>query len=226
MRGKLIVMEGTDSSGKKTQVKILSDRLRAEGLKIETMSFPTYQNTKLGGLVSKYLNGEFGSKEQVGPEVGSMFFMMDRYQFRDKIRKALNSGINLITDRYTTSNIFQAAEAEGEERFRIWQWTKTVDSRMAQPDIVIFLNVPPEVSDRLFAHRTVKNPLIAKGGKDILERDKAYQERVRQLYHEIANKEGWIVIECCENNMLRKPEEIHEEIYRKLKERGVIQSDK
>lgn len=222
MHGKLIVFEGTDSSGKKTQLGLLEKRLRAEGKMIETMSFPTYQGTKLGELVSRYLAGEFGDKEEVGPEVGSMFFMMDRYQFKDRIRKALESGTTIITDRYTTSNIFQAAEAHGDERFRIWDWIKNVDSRMSRPDTVIFLNVDPRISEKLFAERAVKNPLIGKGGKDILEKDESYQEKVRQLFLEIAKREGWIVIDCCRNGMLRKPEDIHEEIFRKLKESGTI----
>jgi len=222
MRGKLIVLEGTDSSGKKTQVGLLEKRLKAEGKKFEAMCFPTYEKTKLGELVGRYLKGDFGTKEEVGPEIGSMFFMMDRYQFKDKIRKTLESGTTIIMDRYTTSNIFQAAEAEGEERFRLWEWIKTVDSRLPRPDIVIFLNVTPDISEKLFAQREVKNPLIGRGGQDILEKDKAYQEKVRKLYLEIARKEGWIVIECCKNDELRAPEEIHEEIFKKLKEKGAF----
>ncbi len=221
MRGKLIVLEGTDSSGKKTQVGLLEKRLRQDGKKIERMGFPAY-DTKFGELVGRYLAGEFGSKEEVGPEVGSMFFMMDRYQFKDKIRKTLESGTTIIMDRYTTSNIFQAAEAEGEERFRIWEWVKAVDSRLPKPDMVIFLNVTPDISEKLFAQREVKNPLIGKGGKDILEKDKAYQEKVRLLYLEIAKKEKWIVIDCVRDGQLRKPEDIHEEIFKKLKEKGAF----
>jgi thymidylate kinase len=77
--------------------------------------------------------------------------------------------------------------------------------------------VPAEVSEKLFAHREMKNPLIGKGAKDILEKDKAYQEKVRKLYLEIAKKENWIIIECCKNGVLRKPEDIHEEVFNKLK---------
>ena len=222
MRGKLIVFEGTDSSGKKTQVTLLEKRMRTEGKKIDVMSFPSYEKTKLGELVSRYLKGEFGTKEEVGPEIGSMFFMMDRYQFKNRIRKTLEEGTTIIMDRYTTSNIFQAAETEGDERFKIWEWIKSVDSRLPKPDTVIFLNVPAEVSEKLFAHREVKNPLIGKGAKDILEKDKAYQEKVRKLYLEIAKKENWIIIECCKNGMLRKPEDIHEEAFNKLKGKGAI----
>lgn len=222
MRGKLIVFEGLDSAGKKTQVDILAKRLKAEGKEIEVMTFPTYDKTKLGELVGRYLKGEFGTKEKVGPEIGSMFFMMDRYQFKDKIKKMRDEGKTIIFDRYTTANIFQAAEAEGEEQFRIWEWIKAVDSRLPKADIIVFLNVPAEVSEKLFAKREVKNILIEKGGKDILEADRAYQERVRQLYLEIAKREGWIIIECCEDGELRTREDIHEEIFKKLKAKGAF----
>ena len=222
MRGKLIVLEGTDASGKKTQVGLLERRLKEEGRKFEVMGFPTYEKTKFGDLVSRYLKGDFGTKEEVGPEIGAMFFMMDRYQFKDKLWKTLKDGTTIIMDRYTPSNIYQAAEAEGAERFRIWEWVKNADSRLPRPDVVVFLDVPPEISEKLFAERESKNPLIGKGGKDILEKDKAYQERVRLLYMEVAKKEGWIIIECTKNGKMRTPEEIHEEICWKLKQKGAF----
>jgi dTMP kinase len=221
MRGKLIVFEGTDSSGKKTQVGLLEKRLKEEGRKFEVMGFPTYEKTKLGEMVGRYLKGDFGTKEEVGPEIGSMFFMMDRYQFKDKLWKTLKDGTTIIMDRYTPSNIYQAAETEGAERFRIWEWVKNVDSRLPRPDTVVFLNVPPEVSEKLFAQREAKNPLIG-NAKDILEKDRAYQEKVRLLYLEVAKREGWIIIECTTNGQMRKPEEIHEEICWKLKEKGAF----
>lgn len=220
MRGKLIVVEGTDSSGKKTQVGLLEKRLKADGKKVEAMGFPAY-NTKLGGLVGRYLAGEFGSKEEVGPEVGSMFFMMDRYQFKDRIRKTLEAGTTILMDRYTTGNIHQAALAEGTEQLDFWEWIKKVDSRLPRADFMVFLNVPAEVSATLFEKRDVKNVLVGKE-KDILEKDREYQEKTRRLYLEIAKKEGWIIIECCKDGRLRPPEDIHEEILRKLKEKGAF----
>lgn len=222
MAGKLIVFEGLDSSGKKTQAELLEKRLKAEGKKIEAMHFPTYQTTKLGELVSRYLKGEFGSKEEIGPEIGSLFYAIDRYQFKDKIQKKLEEGVTVILDRYIASNIYQAAKAEGEERFVLWEWIKGVESRLPQPDIVIFLDVPPEVTTKLFAKRDIKNILIEKGGKDIHEADMAYQEKVRKLYLEVAKREGWIVIECCKDGELRTREDIHEEIFKKLKEKGAF----
>jgi len=225
MHGKLIVFEGTDSSGKGTQTRLLVTKLKANGKAVETMFFPTHQTTKFGNIISMYLKGEFGTKEEIIPEIGSLLYSIDRYQFKQKIKSWLEEGKIVILDRYTSSNIFQAAKAEGNERFAVWEWSKLVESRLPASDAVVFLNVPPRISETLFAGREVKNKLVGTG-EDIHEMDKVYQEKVRQLYLEIARRENWIVIECCRNNELRKPEDIHEEIHRKLRERNVIQSDK
>ncbi len=218
MKGKFIVIEGSDSSGKKTQANLLFEKLKNTGKDVELISFPTYQETKLGVFVSKYLKGEFGSKEEINPEIGSMFFTIDRYQFKDELRKKIEQGKIIVADRYTTSNIFQAAKAEGEERFEIWKWIKNMESRIPQPDFIIYLNLPPEISAELFEERDVKNKLLKKGEKDIHEKDIEYQEKVRQLCLEIAKKEdNWIIIDCIKDGKFRSREDIHEEIFEKIK---------
>jgi dTMP kinase len=224
VKGKFIVFEGTDSSGKKTQTNLLADRMKKEGMRVEKVHFPTYQDSPLGVIVSKYLRGDFGSKEQVTPEIGSIFYSLDRYQFKDDLRQKLESGTNIIADRYTASNIFQAAKLDGENRFKIWEWIKALDSRLPQPNETIILNVPAEISKNLFSKRERKNDMV--GERDIHEEDTTYQEKVRQTYLDIAKREGWIIIDCfMEKNgvkSLMPPKEIHNEVYRKLRERNVF----
>lgn len=218
MIGKFIVIEGTDSSGKKTQSILLLERLKKMGKDAELISFPTYQGTKLGVFVSKYLKGEFGSKEEINPEIGSMFYAIDRYQFKDELKKKLERGKIIIADRYTTSNIYQAAKVEGEDRFKLWEWVKKMESRIPQPDIIVYLNVPPKFSANLFEERDIKNKLLGKGEKDIHEKDIRYLEKVRQLYLEIAKREkNWIIIECIKDEKFRSREDISNEIFDKLK---------
>ncbi|MEM5814724.1 MAG: thymidylate kinase, partial [Candidatus Aenigmatarchaeota archaeon] len=199
---------------------LLEKRLKAAGKAVEAISFPAY-STKFGGLVGRYLAGEFGTKEEVGPEIASLLYSMDRYQFKNQIKKWLESGKTVISDRYSSSNVYQAAKLDGAEQFRLWEWAKALDSRLPKADFTIFLNVPPEVSENLFAGREAKSALVGKA-LDIHERDKAYQEKVRQLYLEIAKKEGWIVVDCMKGGALRKPEDIHEEIFKKLKKKGAF----
>ena len=226
MRGKFIIFEGGDSCGKKTQTSLLSEKLKKEGKKVEIIHFPTYQKTSLGIFVAKYLKGDFGSKESITPEIGSLFYSLDRYQFQKEIEDKLKSGINVIADRYTASNIFQAAKLEGDDRFKIWEWIKAVDSRIPQPDVTIILHVPSKISKGLTTRKEQKNDLMKKGDIDIHESDLEYQEKVRKTYLDIAKREGWIVIDCSAEingeSIFLSPEEIHNEIYEKLKDRNII----
>jgi dTMP kinase len=222
MSGRFILFEGTDSCGKKTQATLLAEKLKKEGKKVEMIHFPTYQQTPLGILVAKYLKGDFGSKEEVTPEIGSLFYSLDRYQFQKELEEKLKSGITVIADRYTASNIFQAAKLEGDDRFEIWEWIKAIDSRIPQPDATIVLNVPVKISKDLFSKREKKNELI-EGEKDIHEADLDYQEKVRKTYLEIAKREGWLIVNCCrQDGEFIPPEEIHNEIYEKLKEIKIL----
>jgi len=223
MRGKFILFEGGDSCGKKTQTALLAERLKKEGKKIEIVHFPTYQKTPLGIFVAKYLKGDFGSKESITPEIGSLFYSLDRYQFQKELEEKLRSGINIISDRYTASNIFQAAKLEGDERFKIWEWIKAIDSRIPQPDATIILNVPAKISKELTMKKEQKNDLMKKGEVDIHEADLEYQEKVRKTYLEIAQREEWLIVNCCrQDGEFIPPEEIHNEIYNKLKEIKIL----
>ncbi len=223
MRGKFILFEGTDSCGKKTQATLLAEKLRKEGKKVEMIHFPSYQTTPLGIFVAKYLKGDFGSKESITPEIGSLFYSLDRYQFQKELEEKLKAGITIISDRYTASNIFQAAKLEGDERFEIWEWIKALDSRIPQPDITIVLNVPAKISKELTIKKEQKNDLMKKGEIDIHEADLEYQEKVRKTYLEIAEREGWLIMNCCrQSGEFIAPEEIHSEIYKKLKEANVL----
>ena len=219
MRGKFIVFEGTDSSGKKTQTNILAERLRKEGKKVEVIHFPTYQETPFGIFVAKYLKGDFGSKEEMTPEICSLFYSLDRYQLQEELEKKLESGTYIISDRYTASNIFQAAKLDGKKRFELWEWIKCLDKRLPQPDITIILNVPAGISKKLFSKREIKNELM-KNDKDIHEEDTEYQEKVRKTYLEIAEKEGWIIINCFKSvggkQELLTPEKIHEMVNKNI----------
>jgi dTMP kinase len=221
MRGKFIVFEGIDSSGKKTQTNLLAEKLRKKGEKVEVLHFPTYQKTPLGVFVAKYLKGDFGSKEDMTPEICSLFYSMDRYQFQKEIKEKMNKGISIISDRFTASNIFQAAKLEGAKRFEIWEWIKDIDRRMPQPNVTIILDVPSKVSRKLFSNREKKNEII-ENEKDIHEEDQNYQETVRRTYLDIADKEGWIVIECCKDGRFLSAEEIHDDIYARLKDRNIV----
>ncbi len=102
--GKFIVIEGLDGSGKSTQSKLLTQYLRKEGYKVEKIDFPQH-GEKSAGLVDEYLNGKYGSSEEVGPYRASVFYACDRYDASFKIRKWLKEGKIVVSDRYVASNV-------------------------------------------------------------------------------------------------------------------------
>lgn len=214
-----IVLEGIDASGKNTQIQLLYKRLKREGYKSEVLDFPTY-DSPVGKVIAAHLRGDLKLKYSVTPELASIMYAADRYQYKDKLFNDLKKGKILIANRYMQSNVgFQGAHFSGEARNTFINWLDEVESRLPQADIVIFLDVPAEIARRLRGRRP-KKKYLRPGQKDINEGSLEYQKKVRETYLETAKKDGWIVIECCcENgkNKLKDPRVIHEEIWSKIK---------
>ncbi|NYZ80174.1 dTMP kinase [Candidatus Micrarchaeota archaeon] len=215
-----IVIEGTDSSGKKTQTELLINRLKNAGKDVEKVDFPAYE-TPFGEMVARYLRGEFGSLKTVAPEVANLLYTIDRYQFRDKMVEKLKKGKILVANRYLESNIaFQGAKFEGDEKRRFIQWIKECESRLPQSDVVVFLDMPIDAAASLMDKREKKDYLKGKG-KDIHEEDKKYQERVRETYLEEGRANGWVIVNCAEKKSnvwrVKSIEDIHAEIWERTK---------
>lgn len=215
----LIVLEGIDASGKKTQIELFYKKLRKEGYKPELLDFPVY-DTSYGEMIARFLRGELGPRNKLPPELVSLLYAADRYQFKDKLFKKVKEGKILIANRYLQSSIgFQGAKFRGEARNTFIKWLEEVESRLPQADIVIFLDMPPEVARKLRGKRIDKKYLTERTKKiRLTDEDIRYQKRVRETYLQVAKKEGWIVIECChDDGKLKTPEEIHEEVWNKIK---------
>jgi dTMP kinase len=212
-----IVFEGLDSSGKKTQVEILKHRLENQDLEVEYFDFPAYA-TPLGQLVGAYLRGDYGPKEQIPAESASLLFATDRYQFKARLQELIKAGRVVISNRYTQSNLgFQAANFSGRERDRMIRWIEAVESRLPQPDLVIFLDVPVSAAASLLEGRAKTGGRAA----DIHERDRRYQEKVRKNYLSLARRGRWLVIRCARRTAagweVLPPEEISEKIWARVK---------
>src|SRR3989344_2493977 len=102
-KGKLIVIDGTDGSGKKTQTQLLLERLQNAGYPALSVSFPQY-GKKSAGLVEEYLGGRYGQPDEISPYAASLFYALDRFDLSAEIRAALDAGKIVITDRYVTAN--------------------------------------------------------------------------------------------------------------------------
>ncbi|MBI4015783.1 MAG: thymidylate kinase [Candidatus Aenigmarchaeota archaeon] len=218
MGARFIVFEGLDSAGKKTQIKLFLERLKKP---VELLDFPAY-STRFGAVVGAYLRGEFGKKEEVGAELSALLYSLDRYQFKERMWDAIAQGKILVSNRFTHSNLFQAAKLPEGEWIKFLEWIEMIDSRMPKPDVVVFLDMPPEVGQKL-GHKTegkeggLEGRDYLKGKQfDIHEEDREFQAKVRRAYLKAAEKEGWIVVFCAENGTPRKPEDIAADIWKRL----------
>lgn len=220
-KGKLITIEAGDGSGKATQTKALYDRLLAEGYQVLKVEYPDYQSES-SALVRMYLGGEFGQQaENVSAYGASAFFAVDRYaSYLLKWRQAYESGWIILADRYTTSNMVHQAvklknSAEREE-FLTWLWDFEFGRlQLPVPDRVIYLDMPPEISDRLINSRAAKD---SSRQKDIHEKDTSYLHHCHRAYNEVAEKYGWVKISCAQQGNLRTVQDIHEDVYQAVKE--------
>ena len=216
MKGKLIIIEGSDGSGKATQTKKLYDRLEQNNYNIKKVEFPNY-NSESSALVKMYLRGDFGKHaEDVDPYVCSTFFAVDRYaSFKTEWEEFYNDGGIIICDRYTTSNmIHQASKMEVEERDKYLEWLNDLEFnlyKIPKPDCVIFLDVPVEMSQKLMKDRN--NKITGESEKDIHESDFDYLKKSYENSLYIAKKYDWQRINCIKDDNMRTIDDIHEEIY-------------
>lgn len=215
-----IVIEGTDSSGKATQTKLLIEKLEKIGKKVKKLDFPAY-NTAFGEMVARYLRGEFGTIDELEVEVPALLYAIDRYQFKNEMFADLKKGNILIANRYLQSNIgFQGAKFESNEKKEFINWIKKVEGRLPQANLIIFLDMPTEAALSLLENREDKDYLKGKK-KDIHEENKTYQEKVRETYLEEGAKENWLIIKCADrvngNWKIKTKEDIHSEIWEKVK---------
>lgn len=220
--GKLIVIEGTDSSGKETQTKKLYERLANEVEKVRKISFPNYESPACEP-VKMYLAGAFGDNAlNVNPYPVSTMFAIDRYaSYKMDWESFYNAGGIIVTDRYTTSNmVHQASKIENiDEKSKYLGWLEDLEYNkmdIPKPDLVIFLNMPTEMAVKLMEAR--KNKITGEEKKDIHEKDTSYLKKSYDNACDIAKKYNWQEIKCVENKRLKTIEEIGEEIYTLVKE--------
>ncbi len=218
--GKLFVIDGTDASGKQTQLKKLQERLQLENIDYKLISFPNYDSPS-SSLVKMYLSGEFGENaKDISPYVASTFFAVDRYAtFKKELEKYYNDGGIILADRYTTANMVHQAgkikNKEEREKFLNWLWNFEFDLyKLPIPTKVFFLNMPPEYAFKLMEKR--KNKFTHEEQKDIHERDKSHIIDSYNAACEVADKYNWIKINCINENKIRTIDEIHEDIYKEI----------
>jgi dTMP kinase len=224
-KGKLIVFEGIDGSGKGTQTKKLFNFLKNKGIKTELFEFPFYSETFFGKEVGNYLNGEFGGLKEIHPKLSAMLYAGDRYEKRDELIKKLNQGYLIICDRYVPSNIaHQTAKYNDiKEKNVLKKWIEELEYniyKLPKPDLIFFLNMNPDISDKLILNKSKRDYTDKK--KDLHENDNSYLKNVYNTFCEMVSNENWENIMSNENDNLKTIEEIQHEIIDTLAKRGFI----
>jgi len=217
MAGKLIVLEGTDGSGKSTQFARLCRRLEERGAAFQRLVFPQYQEES-SALIRMYLGGEFGSRPtDVNGYAASAFYAVDRYASYKKVwGEWYEQGGLVLADRYTTSNaVHQASKVPLEEREDFFHWLYEFEYGklgLPAPDQVFYLDMPTDATVNLLRSREAHTHTQA----DIHERDTEYLRTCRETAAQAAAVLGWRRIGCVQNGALRSIEDIHEEIWQEV----------
>ncbi len=227
-RGKLIVLEGTDGSGKGTQLRLLTERLGKEGIRAVSLAFPQY-GKKSCGPIEEYLNGKYGRPDEVNPYAASLFYAIDRFDVSKEIRVKLEEGYFVVLDRYVDSNSgHQGGKITNpKEREKFIEWLYDIEYRILgipKPELVIILHMPAEVGQKLVARK--ERRLYLKGGKkkDSHESDLVHLKSAEEAYLWLRQKfpEDHKVIECVEDGRLLAPEEIHTKVVELLKNKKML----
>lgn len=213
--GKLIVLEGTDGSGKSTQFARLKGWLETRGTDFKHIVFPRYSQES-SALIRLYLGGAFGTKpSDVNGYAASAFFAVDRFaSYKQDWGAYYEQGGLILSDRYTTSNaVHQGAKEEPENRGEFLRWLYEFEYdrlKLPRPDLVLYLDVPTEFTEQLMRSREAATNTTA----DIHEKDLSYLAACRTAGREAARLYGWTVIECVRDGAMRSIEDIHNEICR------------
>lgn len=213
MKGKLIVIEGLDGSGKATQAKLLALALEENGERVKKITFPDYESES-SALVRMYLHGEFGSKPgDVNAYAASAFYAVDRYaSFKKDWGEVYQSGGLIIADRYATSNgIHQCSKLDESLWDEYLAWLEDFEYKklgIPAPDTVIYLKADTDISQKLMSGRYGGD----ESKKDIHEGDIEYLRRSQKAAAYCAHKLGWKTVECVRDGKMRTIEDIHNEI--------------
>jgi len=221
LKGKLIVIDGTDGSGKTTQAKLLVKRLKKEGYKVKMADFPQY-GKKSAALVEEYLNGKYGEAESVGPYRASIFYAADRYAAGFRMKKWIADGNIVVTNRYVTASMgHQGGKIkDAKKRSRFFKWLYDLEFgifEIPKPDMNLIIHVDAAVAQKLVDNKG-KRGYISRGNKDIHEKDLSHLRSAEKVYLEIARTfPGFSLVECTKDGKIMGVDEIGEMVWEKAR---------
>jgi dTMP kinase len=212
-RGKLIVIEGIDGSGKQTQADLLARAFGERGIPLVRFSFPRYESS-FGHLIARFLNGEFGPLSAVDAHFSALLYAGDRFEAKPELQEALNSGRIIVMDRYIASNLaHQAARVPAERRRDFIAWLRQLEYGtygLPSEDLVIYLRVPAQEGHRLVGLKSARSYTPKR--RDLQESDLLHLNEAARVYDQLAEAPNWVTIDCFDSKSgkHRPPGEIHQ----------------
>ncbi len=221
-RGKFIVLDGTDGSGKATQTKLLVKKLKAEGYKVRTVDFPQYYKNFFGKMIGECLVGKYGDFVSIDPHVASILYAADRWESSERIKKWLKIGDIVIADRYSSSNqIHQGGKIKSnKERKLFLKWLEKMEFevfKIPKPDAIIYLDVPSKITRELLGKVSAKKKKYSQGKKDLAESNNKYIQNSRKSATKLVSEyNNWVKITCVRQDKILSINQIADIIYSKV----------
>ena len=222
-KGKLIVIDGADGSGKSTQINLLTKKLRNSGFKVKTIHFPHYENF-FGGFIGHCLTEQYYNFINVHPKIVSVLYAADRWESSQEIKKYLDKGDVVLLDRYVSANqIHQGGKiANNKKRAEFIKWLDEMEYevfKIPRPDITFYLSLPLHMIEVLLKERNKKSVRAYAGNKkDVHEVDLEFKKNSQKSALWLAEtQKGWIKIDCVKDRVLDTRENIHQKIYEQVK---------
>lgn len=223
-KGKLIVIDGTDGSGKATQVELLRAQLVKEGFKVKTVDFPEYYKNFFGQFIGHCLSEQHFNFLKLHPKIASVLYAADRWESSEQISKWLKSGCIVIANRYVSANqIHQGGKiTDSKKRKDFLRWLDDMEYRVfgiPRPDVVVYLEVPIKITQKLMIERDAKKTRqYLRRKTDVHENDPIFLENSRKsalkLIKELNN---FVKISCTKGNTMRTREDIQKDVYSEVK---------
>lgn len=224
MKGKLIVIDGIDSSGKATQARLLVEKLRSVGREVEKIDFPRYGRPLFGELLSECLAGKHGDFAHLDPKIASTLYALDRFEATKELRGWLEGGKIVVADRFSSSNqIHQGGKIiDPKKREDFLGWIEKVEHDVLdipRPDAIIYLRVGVDMSAKLLSgEREQKNGELLENTPDVVEKDRMYIERSFESAEKLATHPLWHTVNCVTEGTMRAPESIAEDVFALVQE--------
>jgi dTMP kinase len=223
-KGKLIVIDGTDGSGKATQVDLLAKRLKKEGHIVKIIDFPEYYKNFFGKFIGHCLSEQYYNWLNIHPKIASMAYAADRWESSTEVREWLKSGYIVLANRYVSANqIHQGGKISNtKKRADFIKWLDEMEYgvfKIPRPDITLYLDLPTKIVLKLLKQRDSQTKrAYLKKKKDVHEKDLDFLVNSRKsalkLVKEIKN---FIKIDCAKDDEILSREEIHAKIYEQVK---------